>query len=185
MRVLDTTTRVRLGVGWLVLLLAALFSAVLSGPAGAHAELLQASPGPTQRVGGEIDFIDLVFIDFVTGGEISVAFDGDDVPGTVTESEGQFIRFQFDEPITQEGRYDVTYRTIGADLDDVTESYFFTYAENAPQPARLGNVETDERNWPLLIASTVLIISLLGIAFLLLGRVERKRARAEPSESGR
>lgn len=185
MQVLDTTTRVRVGVGWSVLLIIALFSLVLSGPAGAHAELLQASPGPTQRVGGEIDFIDLVFIDFVTGGQVTVEFDGEVVPGVVTEPEGQFVRFKFDEPITAEGRYDVTYRTIGADLDDTTESYFFTYAESAPQPVRLGIVEPEGRNWPLLIASAVLIVSMLGVAFLLLGRVEQKRARSEPSESGR
>ncbi|MEL7156548.1 MAG: hypothetical protein AAFN30_08110, partial [Actinomycetota bacterium] len=49
-------------------------------PAAAHTDLLQASPGPGQRAGGDVRFIDLVFTEPVTEATVTVTSGGVEVP---------------------------------------------------------------------------------------------------------
>jgi len=66
--------------------------------AGAHTDLLQGSPGPAQRVGGTVDFIDLVFVDVVTEATITLEDpSGQVVDGVTTVSDGQILRYEMEE----------------------------------------------------------------------------------------
>lgn len=154
-------------------------------PAAAHTELLQASPGPGQRGGGKVEFIDLVFLEPVSEATVEVVFDGESLPGEMNVTEGSIIRFKLDEPLETPGTYEVKYRMISFDLDDTEADFSFTYAPDAPQVQRIGDPGAGEegRNWIAVIATGVLIVSLAGLAFLFLSRLESKR-RLAGDESG-
>lgn len=154
-----------------------------AGPAAAHTELLQASPGPGQRAGGDIDFIDLVFLEPVSSASVEVVHDGEVVPGSMTVTDGSIIRFVFDEALTSSGRYDVTYQMISYDLDDTEDGFFFTFEPEAPQALRIGEPgEVGGRNWLQIGATVVLIASLAGLAFVFLSRLEQRRRTTVTSD---
>lgn len=154
-----------------------------ASPAAAHTELLQASPGPGQRAGGEIDFVDLAFLEPVSDARIRVVHDGEEVPGTVVVPDGSIIRFELDEPLATAGRYEVTYQVISFDRDETEGRFSFTYEPGAPQARRIGDPGGPAgRNWVRIVATVVLIASLAGVAFLVLARLEsRRRATGPPS----
>lgn len=166
---------------------------VAAGPASAHTDLLQASPGPGQQTGGTVDFVDLAFLDRVSDVAISVTHGGQPVPGTVTVPDGQIIRFVFDQPLSDPGRYDVTYLRTSSDFDRTAETYFFTYEPASPQAFHLGQVSPPAaasgsgRNWIEIGALAVLVVALAGLGFLYLTRVESRRAgsRTSPEVDGR
>lgn len=144
-------------------------------PAGAHTDLLQASPGPGQRAGGDIDFLDLAFLEPVSDATVEVLHDGQPVPGSMITTDGSIIRFEFDEALTSAGTYEVTYAMTSYDLDATTGTFSFTFEPEAPQARRIGTVEPEPRNWLPIVATGVLIAALAAAAFLFLSRVEAKR----------
>jgi methionine-rich copper-binding protein CopC len=154
-------------------------------PAAAHTELLQASPGPGQRAGGTIELIDLAFLEPVSDAVVELAFGGAPIEGETVVADGTIIRFQLADPLSEPGRYDVSYHLTSYDLDDTDGGYFFTFAPDAPQPLRLGTVagEPPGRNWVQLAATVVLVACLAGLAFLFLSRLEAKRRRAAAAAS--
>lgn len=167
----------------LVLWSVAVATLTLASPAAAHTDLLQASPGPGQMAGGVIDFIDFAFLEPVSEAVVDVEFDGETVPGTTVQAEGQIIRFEFDEPLSSAGRYDVSYSILSFDLDHTEASFFFTYDPDAPQAIRIGTVDLPGgRNWVLIIVTAVLIVTIVGLAFQLLSRVEARRSRKAASD---
>lgn len=169
----------------LLVLAAALWSLLVlwPSPAAAHTDLLQASPGPGQRAGGDVDFVDLAFLEPVSGATVTVIHDGETVPGSTTVTEGSIIRFVFDEPLTSSGSYEVSYAMISYDLDQTTGGFSFTFEPDAPQAQRIGTVEPEGRNWLQIVATGVLIVALAGAAFLFLSRLESKRRLAgQPSD---
>ncbi|MEM8925631.1 MAG: copper resistance protein CopC [Actinomycetota bacterium] len=147
-----------------------------TAPAFAHTDLLQASPGPGQLVGGTVEVIDLVFTEPITEARVTVTRDGQDVPGTMVNTDGIIIRFELDEPITEPGRYDVRYEMISFDLDDTADGFFFEYEPSAPEPFRLGVVQEPEgTNWVMVAASAVLMAALAGLLFIFVKRVDGQR----------
>ncbi len=153
-------------------------AAAVAPPAAAHTDLLQASPGPGQRAGGEIDFVDLAFLEPVSDATVDVVHDGGTVAGSMVTTDGSIIRFEFDEPLASAGTYDVSYAMTSADLDATTGRFTFTFEPSAPQAVRIGTVGPEPRNWVPVIATGVLIVALAGAAFLLLGRLEARRRAA-------
>ena len=167
-----------LGLVGLAILVAML---VASGPArvGAHTELLQGSPGPGQRVGGTVDFIDLVFLAPVTDVELTLRGPGGEVKGgEMVVADGQIIRYRMDDALTTPGRYVVEYQMVSDDGDLTEAGYFFLYDEDAFEPARLGAGDVPDPplvTLPRALAAAAVVI--LGSAcVVLLGRVRRTRA---------
>ncbi|MEM9615366.1 MAG: copper resistance protein CopC [Actinomycetota bacterium] len=162
-----------------LLVAAAVLALLLVGPspAGAHTDLLQGSPGPGQRVGGEVDVIDLVFAEPVTEAAVTITGpDGEDIGGEMTAADGLIIRFSLDEPLTEPGDYQLDYEMISFDTDFTARGYNFTYDPSAPEPIRLGvEVEPEGTNWPMIIASVVLMAALAGLVFLFVKRTDAQR----------
>lgn len=158
---------------------------MLGAPASAHTDLLRGSPGPAQRAGGTVDFVDLVFLESVTEFDLVLEDpNGDPVDGTLSSTEGQLFRYQLDEPLSETGRYIVRYTMISADGDDTATGYFFTYEENAPQPLPLGEIDVPDTGTSLVAigAAVVFFACLIGLAMIFLTRLERKRAGNNPGD---
>lgn len=149
-------------------------------PAAAHTDLLQGSPGPGQRVGGEVEVIDLVFAEPVTEALVTVTGpNGEAVTGEMSAADGLIIRFDLDEPLSEPGDYQLDYEMISFDLDFTERGYNFTYEPSAPEPIRLGvEVEPEGRNWPMIAASVVLMAALAGLLFLFVKRADAQRVAA-------
>lgn len=182
----QTRSRLLTGAVRGLLAAAAVFVLVLvpATAGSAHTDLLRGSPGPAQRAGGNVDFIDLVFLESVT--EFDVVLEdpnGDTLGGTLSSTEGQLFRFQLDEPLTETGRYIVRYTMISADGDDTATGYFFTYEESAPQPLPLGEIDIPDTGTPLaaIAAAVVFFACLIGLAMIFLTRLEKKRASTAQS----
>ncbi|MEZ5410585.1 MAG: copper resistance protein CopC [Acidimicrobiales bacterium] len=178
---------VRLFISGLLLLLTV--GTVGVSPAFAHGQLLQASPGPGQKAGGVVDFIDLAFLEDATDAVVAVTKDGVPVPGTTTVGNGRIVRFQFDPPLSAPGRYDVTFTATWLDQDRVTEAYYFTYDAAAPAPAHIGSTDGLPQpggGWSSvkIVATVVLITALFGLAVLYVLQLERRRSRAVAEGAG-
>ena len=160
-------------------LLAVALAGPAAGPAGAHTDRLQGSPGPGQPVGGVVDFVDLVFVGSVTEVEVEVRGpDGEVVPGEMVVADGQIIRHRMD-PIEATGRYVVSYQMISEDGDFTEDSYFFDYRDGAFEPIRLGPADLPEE--PIISVRDgvgVAAVLVLGAACLML-LVRLRRSRAE------
>ena len=157
-----------------------------SGAAGAHTELLQGSPGPTQRTGGTVDFVDLIFVESVSDADIRLEDpNGDPIQGSMVVSDGQIIRYEM-PALTITGRYIVRYSMISADGDDTESAYFFTYEPAATQPIRLGQVDvpTEASNLPAIIAAVVFTACVIGLVLILLTKIERGRVAKVEESSG-
>ena len=165
-----------------MVLVLAMAAGVLAAPkpAAAHTELLQASPGPGQRGGGKVEFIDLVFLEPVSEATVQVLFEGESLPGKMNVDEGSIIRFELDDPLETPGSYQVVYQMISYDLDDTEADFSFTFSPDAPQVQRIGDPGAGEQgpNWVAIVATGVLVLSLAGLAFLFLSRLESKRRLA-------
>ena len=159
--------------------------AVGARPAWAHTSLLQGSPGPGDRVGGVVDFVDLAFLEPVTEAEITVLLDGEVLAGTTTVAEGRIIRFELDEPITEPARYDVTWDMISFDGDATVDGYAFVYDPSAPAARRIGTPPTAGTGagpgvvpafeWGRLAAAAVLVVCLAGLVFVALTWIDDRR----------
>lgn len=170
-------------VGPFIIILIGLVVALASvGPtaprAGAHTDLLQGSPGPGQRVGGTVDFVDLVFLAPVREVVIEVRDPGGEViAGEMEVADGQIIRYAM-EALIVEGRYLIDYEMISDDGDLTQSGYFFVYEEGAFEPVRLG--EVDVPGPPIVTArnavGAVLVVVLGLICVVLANRFWRARA---------
>lgn len=169
------------------LLMLLLMLLVAPSAAGAHTDLLQGSPGPSQTAGGTIDFIDLVFVDSVSQATVWLE-DPDDIriDGDTVVSEGQIIRLEM-PALTKPGRYIVRFSMVSADGDNTESGYFFNYDPSAIQPIRLGEVDVPDSGGNTvvaIVASIVFIVSMIGLVLIFLTRLERGRARsADPATS--
>jgi methionine-rich copper-binding protein CopC len=155
----------------------------VAAPAGAHTDLLQGSPGPAQRVGGTVDFLDLVFVDVVTEAVITLEGpDGQLVDGTTVVSEGQILRYEM-EPLTETGRYLVRFSMRSADGDDTQSGYFFDYDPTGFEPVRLGEVDipNDNGRYIAIAASVVFFVAIIGLVMMFLSKLERDRAAKTPT----
>ncbi len=180
MRPAGTGRRSRSIVGLvaLVLALAGAIGAFGAGPASAHTDLVQGSPGPGQRIGGTVDFVDLVFAAPVTEVELVVLRpDGTVQPGEMVVADGQIIRHQM-EALPEPGRYLVEYQMISDDGDFTLGNYFFDYDEAAVAPTRLGQLDIPDE--PLITVQNAVgaaaALALLAACGVLLLRIRRSRA---------
>ncbi len=163
-----------------VLLVGALVAVLAVGPrpASAHADLLQGSPGPAQRVGGQVDFIDLVFTEMVTEASVSLIDPNDQpVAGQTVVTDGQIIRFEM-PALTEVGRYVVRFELISNDGDLVQSGYFFDYELDAFEPVRLGEelLGDDSAATVQRVALVVIGLCLTGLCLIGLLRLQQRRA---------
>ncbi len=157
----------------------------------AHTEMLQSSPSPTQRTGGTVDFIDLIFSEPISDMNVTVEDpNGVFVEGETLNSDGQLIRYEM-PALSEVGRYLVRYSMISADGDPTESVFFFTYHPDASQPLRLGDAEVPKTRFgpSAPVAMTIVLgICLAGLAMMYLSGLERRRALADgagTSESAR
>ncbi len=157
---------------------ATVLGAATARPAVAHTELLQASPGPGQVAGGEIDFVDLAFLEPVSDVTVTVSRSGAEIPATVPVADGRIIHVELGDPLTEPGRYDVAYELTSADLDRTSGAFFFTY-DPAATPARrigAGPAAPTDRNWALVVTTIALGAVVLALAGRLALRLARLRS---------
>ncbi len=156
----------------------------LAGRASGHTDLLQGSPGPGQRVGGTVDFVDLVFVGPVSDVVIEVTDpDGQVVDGTMEVADGQIIHFRMDA-IETTGRHVVSYEMVSEDGDLTSASYFFTYEADATQPFRLGELDVPDPPSETAatirtVATVVAVVALAALCVVLLVLLGRRRAELE------
>jgi methionine-rich copper-binding protein CopC len=114
------------------LLLLALLALVVApaAPAAAHTQIKRATPGPGQTVSGDVDRVELEFIDEVLQTpEIVVSGpDGDPVAGLEPAElvAGDLAVARFD-PLTDAGRYQVDYTFVALDGDEQVSAHTFTF----------------------------------------------------------
>lgn len=152
--------------------------ALAAQPAAAHTERIQSSPGPTQEVGGVVDFVDFVFAAPITDLKVTLEDpNGDLVAGTVTVPDGQLVRYEM-PALTVKGRYLLRYDLISDDGDETFSQYWFNYHPDFVQPLRLGNAEvpSSTRNIVTIVASVILGVCLIGMSMVFLSQLERRRA---------
>ncbi len=121
----------------LTALVALVLAGLLALPADAHTAMLQGSPDRNAVVGGSIGVIDLEFLDSISNAAVTLTYNGAPVAGQTTVTEGEIITFTLAQPLTQPGRYQVSYEMISLDGDFTTGGYFFTFDPAAAQPARI------------------------------------------------
>lgn len=163
----------------------------VADPASAHTTLFQTSPSPGQTVGGRVDFVDLAFIEVVSQAKVLVTHNGIEVPGTTLNDSGVVIHFAFAQPLTEPGRYDVTYSGLAGDGHDATEAYSFTYQPSAAPAFHIGqpggppaSPKVAGRSWFRVGAFAVLVAALAGLALMLLLQVQNRRAVADEVDVG-
>lgn len=172
----------RLSPVWVALGLA-LVGALLLVPAvafpdqaGAHAELIEASPDRSETVGGIVDEVALQFVGLAHPGEHEVLV-LDPLGNTmeILEFDQDFNLLTVDiDPLSVEGDYIVSYQTEGIDNDLNTGSYTFTYEVGAAPPDGIDH----EQEVPGVDWVTVGLVITTIVAFLawLLYVVKRLRA---------
>ena len=138
---------------------------IWSSPSNAHTALLQASPAADQTVGGVVEGIDLAFLDPISDAIVTVTYNGAPVPGATVVSNGELIRFEFEEPLAVDGRYQVFYEMTSFDLDYTTSGFFFTYAADAAPPVRLEAPNSGDGSFPIVptVIGTTVLVAALGI----------------------
>ncbi|MEM7339731.1 MAG: copper resistance protein CopC [Actinomycetota bacterium] len=122
---------------WFVSLVVIGVLAPLATPASAHTAMLRASPDRDAIAGGPVQFIDLEFLDPITEAVVTVTYNGVPLAGRTTVADGEVITFTLDQPLTEPGRYQVSYEMISFDTDFTTGGFFFTFDPQADQVARL------------------------------------------------
>ncbi|MEM8924177.1 MAG: copper resistance protein CopC [Actinomycetota bacterium] len=158
-------------------------TALLAPSASAHTAMLRASPDRDATAGGAIRFIDLEFLDPITEADVSVTYNGVPLPGRTTVNEGEVITFALDQPLTEPGRYQVSYEMISFDTDFTTGGFFFTFDPTAEQMARIeppGSGGISSTVLALSGAGLTVVVALLG---LFVWRTDGRR-REELVDSG-
>ncbi|MEM9615670.1 MAG: copper resistance protein CopC [Actinomycetota bacterium] len=134
---------------------------LLAPPASAHTAMLRASPDRDAVAGGSIAHIDLLFLDPVTEAAVTLTYNGAPVAGQTTVPDGEVITFTLDQPLTETGRYQVSYEMISFDTDFTTGGFFFTFDPTAGGIARIEQPGSGGG-----ISSTTLVLSGIGLTVL-------------------
>ncbi|MGK2930265.1 MAG: copper resistance CopC family protein [Acidimicrobiales bacterium] len=101
-----------------------------SSPAGAHTEVLRASPSPGEEVAGSVGVVEFTFLDPVQP-EVTIAISGglgEPVAGlgpVEVSDDGRIATVSFPE-LTDSGEYVVEYRFTADDGDTQRETYRFS-----------------------------------------------------------
>ena len=156
-------------------------------PAAAHTAMLRASPDRDAVAGGSIGHIDLLFLEPVTEAAVTVTYNGVPMPGVTTVPDGEVITFALDQPLTEPGRYQVSYEMISFDTDFTTGGFFFTFDPAAGGIARIEQPDSGGGG----ISSTTLALSgigltvLVGVLALFVWRLDGRRRQEflEPADS--
>lgn len=154
-------------------------------PAGAHAELLQASPAPGSIVGGEFHSIVLHFSGIDWQGNHQAELFGPDGAKVVTPAvvhERQRLTIPL-EPLTVPGTYLVRFTIEGEDGDVTSEEMSFRFDPAAPPPVGVtlsngGDTGFDWVGFVLLLIGAGLLAFLVA-RFLSAWR-EHRQANADP-----
>ncbi|MGI9616932.1 MAG: copper resistance protein CopC [Acidimicrobiales bacterium] len=152
-----------------------------TSPSNAHTALLQASPSADQTVGGMVDGVDLAFLDPISDAIVTVSYNGAPVPGTTVVSNGELIRFEFEEPLQIDGRYQVFYEMTSFDLDYTTSGFFFTYSADAAPPIPLEDPAAGgDSSFPIVptVIGTTVLVAALG---LFVWQFDARRRAAAPA----
>ena len=152
-------------------------TAVLAVPAGAHTAMLQASPDRDAIVGGSVTVIDLEFLDPITDAAVSVTYNGVPVAGRTTVADGKLITFALDQPLSQPGRYQVSYEMISFDTDFTTGGFFFSYDPAAAPAERLELPSSSGLPTITVVLAGAGLALLAGFLALAIVRIERRRRR--------
>lgn len=125
------TSPVRRVVATVIVIVAGvLVGPAASVPAGAHTEVLRASPSPGEEAAGSVSDVELTFLDPVQP-EVTIAIAGglgEPVPGlgvVEVSDDGRVATVSFPE-LTDIGEYVVEYRFTAADGDTQRETYRFS-----------------------------------------------------------
>lgn len=169
-----------LGVAWKALLVVAVVMASLATtivPAAAHAELIEASPGRSRTVGGEISTIEMQFVGLTPLGDHEVLVI--DPLGNVLEPavlEQDFQKLILDIPTLEvEGIYIVSFKTDGVDGDTETDSYQFTYEVGAAQPEGITfGEEPESTDWVTVVLIAVTALAVVGWLLFVMRRLRSR-----------
>ena len=111
--------------------------AVFSGTAGAHAEMRQSAPRPTQVVGGVVNRVEMEFREPIQPHDsngVALQYPDGTLILTAIAVDGHLVRGRFD-PLTEPGRYKVIWELLDqSDGDWATEEFEFTYDPAAAPP---------------------------------------------------
>jgi len=180
--VLRLATRLVLILG--LLAVASVFTLVPA--ASAHGEIIDASPGDDEIVGGEITEISIQFVGIAHPGDHTVSVtDPDGVTVASTGSlEQDFLRLNLPiEPLTKPGPHTVTAVIEGIDDDTTTLTYSFDYQPGAPPPEPI----QFEQERPGLDAITIGLMaltaaSIIGFIFYIRHRLRITAPTAEADD---
>lgn len=135
-------------------------------PAGAHANLLAASPAPGQAAGGAIERVQLVFdepiIELVT---VIEGPDGTPIEHRLEPVSPQQYDLRFD-PLEVEGTYRVRYEFLSLDTDRVELSHGFEFDRSAPAilpfagPVLIPQSGSPWWQWPLVGLLVAVVVGL-------------------------
>ncbi len=159
-------------------------AAVLTLPAGAHTTLLRASPDRDATAGGAIAFIDLEFLDPVSDVSMVVAYNGTPLAGRIPVPDGEVITFALDRPLTQPGRYQVSYEMISFDGDFTTGGYFFTFDPVADQVDRIEPTAPGGLSPVVIALSGVGVIVVVAMLAMFVRRIDDRRQEQLADELG-
>lgn len=148
-------------------------------PAGAHGEVVGASPSPGETV-GRVVHIDVIFSTRVSEWELTVDRpDGEPLAGQAVQKADSYLSFET-APITEEGQYIVRYSGIDDDGDLLEGAYAFVFEEGAPPPAEmpvdLSVLEDDGWAWWLYALLMGGVVMIAGLGGLLAEKLRRLRA---------
>lgn len=167
---------------WKALLAAVVVAASLATavvPAAAHAELIEASPGRSRTVGGDVSTIEMQFVGLTPLGDHEVLVI--DPLGRVLEPtvlEQDFQKLILDIPTLEvEGVYIVSFTTDAVDGDIETDSYQFTYEVGAAEPDGITfGEEPESTDW---VTVALIAVTALAVVAWLLFVMRRLRSEGE------
>jgi len=144
-------------------------------PVGADAVFVAASPASRSTVGGDVDELQIVFNEVVTGAVVSLEGPDGAIALADAVDEGQVITARF-EPLSSEGRYVVRYAVISADTDPVDGAYEFTYRADGPPPlpASVPAIQSGGRSLTGALVG-VAAVAVVAAAVQLISRTRRLR----------
>lgn len=161
--------------GLLIAVAVLVVATVPAAPADAHTAMLRASPDRNAVAGGSLDVIDLLFLDPVTNASVTVTYNGVPAAGRTTVADGEVITFTLDQPLTQPGRYQVSYEMISFDSDFTTGGYFFTFEPAAEQAGRIEPPGPGGLSSTTLALSGVGLFTLVAVLALFVRRTDHRR----------